>query len=213
MITVAQLVQDALLHDDVALAAAKEGWLNLSSYARTLQPDIQERLLKEVQEGTIITALSRAVADLDNSKQPTRNVIQSLAIHSNLEGMTFERTDEVTERIQSIYSTVHMTNKSYLTITQGINEVTIIAETQVAQPFRDNLRDARKVYDKTNLVGITAKFKVGYLEIPNLIFSLTQRLAYRDINIIEIVSTATELTFVIEKIDLSVALSQLQKDI
>ncbi len=213
MITVAQLVQDALLHDDVALAAAKEGWLNLSSYARTLQPDIQERLFKEVQEGTIITALSRIVSDLEDSKRPARNVIQSLSVHSNLEGMTFERTDEVSERIRSIYSTIHMTNKSYLTITQGINEVTIIAESQVAQSFRDDLRDTQKVYDKTNLVGITAKFKIGYLEIPNLIFSLTQRLAHRDINIIEIVSTATELTFIIEKKDLSTTLSQLQKDI
>jgi hypothetical protein len=37
-------------------------------------------------------------------------------------------------------------------------------------------------------------------------------LAYKDINIIEVVSTATELTYMIEKKDLPVALEQLQKD-
>jgi len=213
MITVVQLVEEAILHDDIALTAAKHGWLNLSSYARTLQSGIQERLSKNVQEGTIITALSRVVAGLESNKKPVLNVIQGLTIHSNLEGMTYERTDDISRKIQNIYSTVHMANKAYFTVTQGINEVTVITESQLAQIFRDSVENVQKIYDKVNLVGITAKFKVGYLEVPNLIFSLTQRLAYRDINVIEIVSTATELTFVIEKGDLAAALSQLQKDI
>jgi len=213
MITVAQLVEEALFHDDVALAAAKKGWLNLSSYARTLQHDIQQRLLKDVQLGTIITSLSRIVMDIKDSQGPIRGVLQGLTIHPNLEGMTFERTNEASARIRNIYSHARTTNKSYLTVTQGVNEVTIITETQVARTFRDSLKDVQKTYDKTNLVGITAKFKVGYLETPNLIASLTQRLAYRDINLIEIVSTATELTFILEKKDLPVALTQLQKEV
>lgn len=213
MITVAQLVEEALMRDDVALAAARRGWLNLSSYAREIQPGIQESLMKDIQEGTIITALSRVVAGLEDSARPTVNVIQSLAVHSDLEGMTYERTEDVSEKIRDIYSRVSVDNKSYLTITQGINEVTIIAEAEVAQAFRAELKSVRKIYDKANLVGVTVKFKLGYLEVPNLIFSLMQRLAYRDTNIVEVVSTATELTFIIEKRDLAATLEQLQKDI
>lgn len=213
MITIAQLVEDILIHDDVALAAAKKGWLNLSSYARSVRPIVQEQLLKDVQEGTIITALSRIVAGLEDSKRPAANVVQSLVIHSNLEGMTYERTEDLSAEIRDIYARTTTADTSYLTVTQGIHEVTVIAEAPTAHVFRDSLKNARKIYDKVNLVGITAKFKVGYLEVPNLIFSLTQRMAYKDINIIEIVSTATELTFVIDKKDLSSALSQLQKEV
>ncbi len=215
MINIATLVEDILTHDDVALAAARKGWLNFSSYARSIQPQIRDGLMKDVQEGSIVTALSRLAATHAQQEQSEigPDTIQSLAVHSNLEGITYERSELVSAKIRETYNQIKAGNKTFLTVTQGINEITILAEAQVAQVFRDKLKDASKIYDKRNLVGITVKFALGNLEIPNLIFALTRRLAYKSINIIEIVSTATELTYVIEKRDLAAALEQLQKDI
>ncbi|HEX6462700.1 MAG TPA: hypothetical protein VFZ58_05560 [Candidatus Saccharimonadales bacterium] len=213
MITVAQITENILLQDDVALAAARKGLLNLSSYARSIQPQIRTALLKDIQEGSIIAALSRLVARLDAAVPEVTDVIQSLAVQSNLEGITYERSAEVASKIRKVYHEINVDNHTFLTVTQGINEITIVAESQVAQVFRGKLEGAHKIYDKANLVGITAKFRVGNLEIPNLIYTLTRRLAYKAVNIIEVVSTATELTYIIDRKDLEVALSQLQKDI
>lgn len=213
MITIAQTVENILRHDDVALAAAHKGWLNFSSYARAIRPQVQNSLLKDVQEGSIVTALSRIAPAMTHQPAINSTIIQSFAVHSNLEGMTYERSEQVSADIRAIYHQIAVDNKSFLTVTQGINEITIVAQADVARLFRDKLRHAHVVYDKPNLVGITVKFAPQNLEVPNLIFSLTRRLAYRDINIIEIVSTATELTYVIEKPDVAAALEQLQKDI
>lgn len=213
MVNISQVVEDILRHDDVAVAAAQKGWLNLSSYARTIKPQVQATLVKDVQEASIVTSLSRVVASLSRPSEGRADTIQSLAVHSNLEGITYERSEQVSTRIREIYHQVTVGNTSFLTLTQGINEITIVAEATVANVFREALPDAHKVYDKNNLVGITVKFAPSNLEVPNLIFALTRRLAYRDINIIEIVSTATELTFVIVKCDVAAALEQLQKDI
>lgn len=213
MITISQIVNDILRHDDLAAAAARKGWLNFSAYARDIQSQVQDALLKDVQEASIVTALSRAANGMARPSQQPTDVIQSLAVHSNLEGMTYERSEHTSTTIRKIYHQVSATNKSFLTVTQGINEVTVVAGAPVARVFRQALKDAHKVYDKPNLVGITVKFAPSNLEIPNLIFALTRRLAYKDVNIIEIVSTATELTYILEKKDLAVALEQLQKDI
>jgi hypothetical protein len=213
MITVSQITENILLQDDVALAAARKGLLNLSSYARSIQPQIRTILLKDIQEGSIIAALSRIVSGLDTAPPEITDVIQSLAVQSNLEGITYERNAEVTSKIREVYHQINADNHTFLTVTQGINEITIVAESQVAHAFRSKLEGAHKIYDKANLVGITAKFKVGNLEIPNLIYTLTRRLAYKAVNIVEVVSTATELTYIIDRKDLEVALSQLQKDI
>lgn len=213
MITVAQITENILLQDDIALAAARKGLLNLSSYARSIQPQIRTALLKDVQEGSIIAALSRLAAGLDTAPPEITDVIQSLAVQSNLEGITYERSAEVASKIRKVYHHINVDDHTFLTVTQGINEITIVAESQVAQVFRSKLEGAHKIYDKANLVGITAKFKVGNLEIPNLIYALTRRLAYKAVNIIEVVSTATELTYIIDRKDLEIALSQLQKDI
>lgn len=214
MIKISQIVNSIIEQDEVALIALGQGWLNLSAYARAIKPQVEEALLKPVQESSIVTALSRL---MDKTLQePARNakgVTQSLAVHANLEGVTYERSAMVSATIQEVYHKLTVNNKTFLTLTQGINEVTIIAEASVAQRFRDALQGAQKIYDKSNLVGITVKFALGNLEIPNLIFALTRRLAFKKINIIEVVSTATELTFFVERKDLALALEQLQKEI
>ncbi len=213
MIKISEIVEELLKQDDVAYAAAEQGWLNLSSYARTIQGAVQDELLKKVQIGSIITALSRVVNELPKQQRTRKSPIQSLVVHSALEGMTYERSEEISEQIRKIYHSTRTDNKTYLTVTQGLNEITVIAESTVAQKFRTTLKRAKKIYDKKNLIGITVKFDQGYLEIPNLIFALTRRLSYKNINIIEIVSTATELTYILEKKDLALALGQLQKEV
>lgn len=44
-------------------------------------------------------------------------------------------------------------------------------------------------------------------------YGLMRRMALKNINLIEVVSTATELTFIIDKKDLQIGLEQLQKSI
>lgn len=169
MITISQAVADILQRDDVAMAAAHNGWLNLSSYARAIQPRIEDALMKDVQEASIVTALSRITASLPQSTEVQTNMVQSLAVHSKLEGITYERSEQTSAKIREVYHQVSADNKTFLTVTQGINEVTIIAEAAVAQVFRGALTGAHKVYDKQNLVGITVKFAPHNLEVPNLI--------------------------------------------
>jgi aspartokinase len=213
MINISRAVADIFFQDDVALAAARRGWLNLSSYARHIQPAVQTALLKEASEGSIVTALSRITASLPAGTDERTNVIQNLAVHANLEGVSYERSERVSEQIRQIYHQVKAGTKTFLTVTQGINEITIVAETEVARMFRAKLDGTPRVYLKEGLVGITAKFAPYHLETPNLIYSLVRRLAYKNVNLVEIVSTATELTFIIDKRDLATALEQLQKDI
>jgi hypothetical protein len=212
MITIATAVEEVFKQDDVAAAAARNGWLNLSAYARTIRPQLEAKLMKDVEEGSIVTALSRICTSL-TPEQAQSDMIQSIAVHANLVGLSYERSDRASKRIRAIYNGVHADNNTFLTVTQGINEITIVAEARVAETFRSQLADVPSVYIKDNLVGITAKFALFHLETPNLIYALTRRLAYRDINLVEVVSTATELTFIVAKQDLPAALEQLQKDI
>lgn len=213
MLGISSVVQEVIEEDDLALEAAQRGWLNLSAYARSILPVVQSSLKKEVQLNSIITALSRVVSDLPEHVDEQADIIQRLAVHANLEGITYERSESVSLQIRDIYQEVDFGNKTYLTVTQGINEITVIAESQVANVFRKKLKNAHQVYDRTGLVGITVKLNERYLRDPNLIFAVSRRLAQKSINIVEIVSTATELTYVIEKSELSIALEQLQKDI
>lgn len=213
MINISKAVEDIFRQDDLAQAAAQKGWLNLSSYARHIKPSIEAALMKPAGEGSIVTALSRVISQLPPPPSEPDHIVQSLSVHANLEGITFERSEHTSARIGQIFRDLNVDNKAFVTVTQGMNEITIVAEAKIAQTFRQHLTSAHKIYDKPGLVGITVKFDLASLERPNTIHLLTRRLAFKSINLVEVVSTATELTFIIHKSELPVALEQLQKAI
>lgn len=61
--------------------------------------------MKPVSEGSIITALSRVTAALPSPNQVSTDSIQGLSVHGNLEGMTFERSEDLSQRIREIFTT------------------------------------------------------------------------------------------------------------
>lgn len=211
MIKISAIVAEIIENDDLVKSLASKGLLNYMAYARSIQKEVEKAAFKEVKLGSITAAVTRYAANLKSIELPSEKDIQQISLQTNLEGVTYERSEEVSKKIQAIYNEIRMDNKTYMTITQGINEITIIAERSVIDIFRQKLKSYRTIYDISEIVGITVKFGLKYMSIPNLFYALIRKLALRNINIVEIVSTATELTFIINKVNLQAALDQLQK--
>lgn len=211
MMKISTIVQDIMDNDDLLKSLAARGLLNYMAYARSIQRDVEAKAFKEIQLGSVTAAVARYVNELKPIDLPSEKDIQQISLQTNLEGVTYERSEEVSKKIQAIYNEIKVDNKTYITITQGINEITIIAENSVIDIFRQKLKSYSTIYDISEIVGITVKFGLKYMSIPNLFYLLIRKLALRNINIVEIVSTATELTFIINKSNLQIALDQLHR--
>lgn len=212
MIKISPIVQNIMENDDLVKSIASKGLLNYMAYARSIKKQVEEKTMKEVKLGSITAAVARYVSNLKPIELPSEKDIQQISVQTNIEGVTYERSEEVSQKIQAIYNGIKMNNKTYITITQGINEITIIAENKVIDIFRQKLKKYITIYDISDIIGITVKFGIKYMSIPNLFYSLIRKIALKNINIVEIVSTATELTFIINKKNLQTALNQLHKD-
>lgn len=211
MIKISTIVQDLMDNDDIVKGVAARGWLNNMAYARSIHKEVEEKAFNKVQLGSITAAVNRYVKEMKPIALPSEKDIQQISVQTNLAGITFERSEEISEKIRALYQEVQVNNKMYLTITQGINEITIIGEQSIIEVFRKKLERYKPIYDISNIVGINIKFGLKYMSIPNLFYLLVRKLALQNINIIEIVSTATELTFILNKADTAKALNQLQK--
>lgn len=214
MIKISEIVEEIVREDEYVMLLGPKKLINFSSFARIIQDQVEQKCKKEVKIGSIVAALTRffnVVPQLEVPKSPTE-IIDRLSVHSNLEGMTIERSEKTTQMIQKIYEGLTLNSNSFITITQGVNEITLVLESSLASIFRASLKNFKKIYDKKNLVGISIKFDFKYLEIPNILFQLHRRIVVKKINIIEMISTATELTFILEKKDLKLALESLQKN-
>lgn len=208
---ISSIVKEIIDNDDLVKSLASKGLLNYMAYARNIQKEVEEKAYKDVKLGSITAAVARYVKNVEPILLPSEKDIQQISVQTNLEAVTYERSEEISEIIGSLYNDIKITNKTYITVTQGINEITIIAEKSIIEIFRKKLKKYTAIYDISNIIGINVKFSLKYMSIPNLFYLLIRKLALKNINIVEIVSTATELTFILSKNDLQKALVQLQK--
>lgn len=200
MIKISQIVSELISGDDVALEALRAKILNLSAYAEQIRPKIENRLYKTVKKGSIVTALSRMSQEAVHTpplKVPIH--IEDLSIKSPLCEISYEKTDNIAKKIATI--AVKYSTKGFFTSTQGIGEVTLILSQDLKSSVIKQIGVKPKgVYD--NLSAITLRFiEEDYIEAPNMIYTLISALAARRINLIEIVSTFTEISFIVRQKD------------
>ncbi|MBI4065361.1 hypothetical protein HY409_03250 [Candidatus Gottesmanbacteria bacterium] len=209
MIKVTDAVQSIIKGDEVALEALRFGILNLSAYAAKIHPTVETVALKSIKRGTIVVALSRLIKRLEPvaSLKP-HVIIDDISIKSPLCELTYEKTEDVL-RSAATLQILSQTKNDFFTMTQGLGELTIICTQAAREGIITHLKTAMKA-QYNHLVSVTVRFsEKNYIEVPNVIYVFVSALAARRINIIEIVSTYTELSFIVKRQDMERTLAAL----
>lgn len=212
MIKVSKVVETMLQENEIALEACREGFLNFSSYAKKIKPEIEKKLYKKVKLGTIVTALSRLSLNLDNRPRLRPTIlIEDLSIKASLCEISYDRTDHIINKINDLK--LDKKQIGLFAITHGVAEISIIAPQKIIKNITQYIGTTPKgQYD--NLVALTIRFdEAKYIEEPNMIYALLAKLASRRINIIEVVSTFTEISFIVRQKDTDLIIDALKNDI
>jgi hypothetical protein len=124
-----------------------------------------------------------------------------MSIKSPLCELTYDRLNEVSRSLAKLGS--KYAGNGFFTVTQGIGEVTVIAAQKDKQLIQESISIKPKgQYD--NLGAVTVRFvEQDYIEVPNMIYTLVSALATKRINLIELVSTYTEISFIVRQNDLN----------
>ena len=182
--------------------------LNLSQFARFIQPLVKAQTKKEVQSSAILMSLSRLQKQYSKKNFKKENFqISNLTVHYNLCSLTFLKNKEVVKSINQFY--IKMRDKSeYITISQGTREITIIIAQDLFASFKKEISE-KPTQTKKNIASIGVQFGPNYVERPGMIYYLVQHITLQNINIQEISSTFTELIFYIDKEDMKLAFDTL----
>jgi len=211
MIKISDTVTSYIQQDDIALEALRLGILNLSAYAKKLQPLLEEKLYKKVHVGTIVTALSRLASHLEDIPSLRPEVfIEDIHLKSGLTEIAFEKNAATIKTVEKIQST-NLKRGAIFSIVQGVSELTLIITNDVKSSVVKYFRiKPNGVYP--NLNAITIHFKESeYIEVPNMIYSLISALAAKRVNIIEIISSFTEISFLVKEMDVQITVDGLRK--
>jgi len=201
MIKIHPTVREVVLKEIEAYYALSAGFMNMSSYAYRIRPQIEAITKKQVTINSLVVSLSRLRKELKKGKPLLEEVkITNITTKLPLSEVTYENTSTIITSLDRFYEKVPISREDFFTSTVGTSELTIVCSSHLIKkvlkhfPFKPKI-----VMEKLAAIGIS--FGPEQIDIPNTIFSLMSIPARARINILEIVSTYTELIFVVSEKD------------
>ena len=201
MIKIQPIVREVVLGEIEALFALTNGYMNMSSYAHRIKPIVETRAKKQVTITSLVVSLSRLRKEFKKEKPMVHEVsIKNITTKLPLSEIAYENNSKLIEKLDSLHKNISVTQEDFFTITIGTAEVDIICSASLENKIVKHFKVKPK-WVNHNFAGIGISYGPEVFDTPNVFFSLLSVTARARINIEELVSTPTELIFIVAEKD------------
>jgi len=201
MIKIQPIVRDIVLRELEACFALTNGYMNMSSYAHRIRPKVEALAKKQVTITSLVVSLSRLRKEFKKGKPLIHDVaIKNITTKLPLSEIIYENTTKFIEELESLHKNISVSQEDFFTTTIGTAEVDIICSSNLENKILKHFKMKPKIINH-NLAAIGISYGPEVFGMPNVFFSLLSVTARAHINIEELVSTPTELIFIIAEKD------------
>jgi len=202
MVTISNVVQK-LVDDRVYIQESiNQNIISYASLANQLRPEIEEILGKQVKKHAIEMALRRYSDQIKQKhKKISFDYSSDIIMKTKICDIAVLRSNTLLMKLKKLYDIIDFEKNDILNIIQGSSEVIIVTNERYKNKLLEILKDEKIIITEENLVSLTMTFSRDFFYTPGVIFNIIRNVAWENINIYEIVSTNTELTFIINKKD------------
>ena len=214
MVTVSHIVKKIVSEQPFVEEALGSGIISIANLAEHLLPRIEKELGKKVKQAAVVMALRRYSEEIAGQRRKTKafNYAGEIIIKSNICDFTVVKSNALLAKLKTIHNLVNFERGDTLNVIVGNNQISIIINEKYMQTLEKFLSGEKILNKEKGLVSLTIIFTSDdFLHTPGIVFDIVRRLAWENINIYEIVSTMTELTFILSKNDSMKAYEVLQK--
>lgn len=203
MVTVSHLVKKYIAEHPIVEDAIREGILSNAALAEKIQRPLENELGKEIKLPAVVMALRREQETIESYEKRHFKAIHAkeLLMKTNLIDITILKSRELFHILQQIYRSVDYGKGDTLNIIHGNYEVSIITNEKHADDFLKLLKKERIIDIQRNLVSLSLTYNKEFVVTLGVIARITKKLAWENVNIIEIVSTTTELAIIVQEKD------------
>ena len=203
MIKIQPIVREIVLKELEAYIALTEGYMNMSSYAYRIRPVVENSAKKKVTITSLVVSLSRLKKEFKKQKPLIQDVVvKNIITRLPLTELVYENSNKFIEELGTLHKGVSLTREDFFVATVSINEMNIIVSSNLATKVVKHFKMKPKIVNN-NFAAVGISLRVESFNTPNTFFSLLSILARARINIEELVSTSTELIFIIAEKDFS----------
>lgn len=212
MITISSVVQRIISEDAIAYEALDRGLLNINAYARNIHAEVEEKCKKEVKVNTIVTALSRLGKSSENRRSMTPTFsMNSLTVKLNLVELALKKGEKSTKVTNWLHNQPRKRDEFFLSI-EGDKETDVIFSHSFLEGLKKEVDFTSDLNGEIHdLAAITLSYPSELTHIPNVGYTLMRALALKYINVVEVISSVSEITFLVDIEDVQISLEALKK--
>ncbi len=215
MVTVAHIVAKLIREEPIIEDALAKDLFNYSKLAAYFHQKVEKEMGKPVKLSAIVMAIARnseKIREEYEGRISRRTFAQAeLAVRSGIAEITIQKSPSCFEDLADLYKIVDLSGGDVLNINIGGSEVSVIFTERYMEQFKKALRNEKIKMELGGLSEIAIRFPKDYLYEPGFIYTITRHFAWYGINIVEMVSTLSELIIVIKSEDATTAYSALQE--
>ena len=212
MITISELVNEYLRSHPFIEQAIEEDLINFSSLARQIRPIFEKKLMKRVEESAVGMALRRAAKSINKGKS-TFPIIrpEELIVRSGIVEYTFEKSETISSAVASFLQATAKNKKYFSVVTEGVFEVAVIMSKQYVEVAKEIFKNEVVTAHQENVSAITLRLPTNNVIVPGVYHRFLQKLAWENINIVDVVSTLTEFTILLSEDEVDRAFTLLKE--
>lgn len=215
MIKIQPIVRDIVMKELEAYFALIHGYMNMSSYAHRIRPTVEALTKKQVTIPSLVVSLSRLGKELKKERPLIRPVpITGITTKLPLSEIAYENSEKFIKELETLHKKISVSAEDFFTMTRGTHEIDIICSANLESKILKHF-SAKPKWINHNFAAVGISYGPEVFGMPNIFFSLLSVTARAKINIEELVSTPTELVFIVAEKDFAktVALfSELHKE-
>ncbi len=214
MVTISHIVKKIVSGQPFVEEGLASGIISIANLAEQMQPKIEQELSKKIKLPAVVMALRRYAEEIAEHRKKTKQFDYSgeILMKTSIADFTFVKTPSLLAKLRNIHNLVNFERGDTLNIILGNNEVSVIINEKYMQNLVKFLSGEKILNKEKDLASLTIVFtKDDFTHTPGIIFNAVRKLAWDNINIYEIVSTMTELTFILNKKDSMKAYDVLQE--
>lgn len=208
MINARPLLQEAILEDIVSYA----------SLAEKITPEIEKELGKKISHMAVVMAVRRYAEKIKQKslmerrgKKKEFSLRGDIIMKTGICDIGILKSPSLFAKLRKISAMTDYEKGDVMNIIEGSQEIAIITNERYFKKIKEILKAEKIVNQQKSLALISINFSKKYVEEIGVIALITRRLAWDGINILEIVSTYRELSFVVSKDDVIKAYNTLQE--
>lgn len=202
MATISSIVQKIINDRESIKEPISQGIISYGSLAEKLKPEIEEELGEEVKTHAVVMAIRRYAETIKKRhKEIPFDYSSEIILKTDICDIAVLKSSALLNKLKRLYDVVDFEKGDILNIIHGRHEVSVVTNDRYLDKLLITLKLEKILNVESDLVSLTLTFSKDFFYTPGVIFNVVRNIAWENINIFEIVSTNTELTFILHKKD------------